>query len=448
MNWINWDDQGKDWEDWEGREGCKTGDTIRMLPLNLVKGTLTVYKNNCHLGLMKDGLSGPYCWYASVSRGAARVSIHRNSALNGNLFLVDEVVKVIQNCNHESGIYFYDIVNQVSLKGFSNVEIRDAVDNLCDEGLITQQLTIEINFKLKQSSPYILDFDQIDQMDPSVEPPKRQHEDKPAEESFLVEDTETVVKTAINSLTSLSKIQGWRLVRERHLVDAQGAAVAEQIVQVCRDVPPPAEERRGARVGGVDVLGRDQGRFVQVFLGEQHDAGDRYGLRGVSEWEATLCAPSLATHDELPCLEVGVWMVRSASCACCVFSFGRQISQVAISDPPSGLDTAAAVAPTRLSRAVVRESACTGLGPRRRGRRKSLRRQVDDGEWQLSSNPPPVARPFRCCQGRSWWPRARLLGQNEAGQRLQLMDGEVVRSSSSQLPLPQIQDPQIGTPLI
>ena len=37
-------------------------------------------------------------------------------------------------------------------------------------------------------------------MDPSEEPPKRQHEDKPAEESFSVEDTETVVKTAVNSV--------------------------------------------------------------------------------------------------------------------------------------------------------------------------------------------------------------------------------------------------------
>ena len=37
-------------------------------------------------------------------------------------------------------------------------------------------------------------------MDPSEEPPKRQHDDKPAEESFSVEDTETVVKTAVNSV--------------------------------------------------------------------------------------------------------------------------------------------------------------------------------------------------------------------------------------------------------
>ena len=43
--------------------------------------------------------------------------------------------------------------------------------------------------------------DKMDQMEPSsVEVPKRQQEDKPAEDLFSVEDTETVVKTAVNSV--------------------------------------------------------------------------------------------------------------------------------------------------------------------------------------------------------------------------------------------------------
>ena len=41
----------------------------------------------------------------------------------------------------------------------------------------------------------------MDQMEPSsVEAPKRQQEDKPEDELFSVEDTETVVKTAVNSV--------------------------------------------------------------------------------------------------------------------------------------------------------------------------------------------------------------------------------------------------------
>ena len=63
--WTNWDDEEQFELNWEGREGCETGDTIGML-LNLDEGTLTVYKNNRRLGVMKDGLSGSYCWHVIV----------------------------------------------------------------------------------------------------------------------------------------------------------------------------------------------------------------------------------------------------------------------------------------------------------------------------------------------------------------------------------------------
>ena len=74
MCWTAWDEEA-DWEDedghrvhWEGMEGCSTGDTLGML-LNLDNGTLTVYKNNRRLGVLKDGLSGPYCWYVVIDEG-------------------------------------------------------------------------------------------------------------------------------------------------------------------------------------------------------------------------------------------------------------------------------------------------------------------------------------------------------------------------------------------
>ena len=68
MSWTNWDNIREVDEDWEGRESCRTGDTVGML-LNLDEGTLTVYRNDRRLGVMKDGLSGPYCWYVTVNRG-------------------------------------------------------------------------------------------------------------------------------------------------------------------------------------------------------------------------------------------------------------------------------------------------------------------------------------------------------------------------------------------
>ena len=62
--------------EWEGMEGCQAGDTIGML-LNLEEGTLTVYKNTRRLGLMKDGLSGSYCWYTTLMEGAAAIAIKK-----------------------------------------------------------------------------------------------------------------------------------------------------------------------------------------------------------------------------------------------------------------------------------------------------------------------------------------------------------------------------------
>ena len=46
-------------------ESCRSDDAVGML-LNLDVGTLTVYRNNRRLGVMKTGLSGSYCWYASL----------------------------------------------------------------------------------------------------------------------------------------------------------------------------------------------------------------------------------------------------------------------------------------------------------------------------------------------------------------------------------------------
>ena len=47
------------------------GGTIGLL-LDLDEGTLTVYKNGRRLGVMKDGLSGEYCWYTSIYSSGER----------------------------------------------------------------------------------------------------------------------------------------------------------------------------------------------------------------------------------------------------------------------------------------------------------------------------------------------------------------------------------------
>ncbi|EJK44982.1 hypothetical protein THAOC_36436, partial [Thalassiosira oceanica] len=69
MSFTDWDDYIID-NEWEGKEPCQSGDTIGML-LNFNEGTLTVYRNNRLLGVLKDGLSGPYCWYVNLLKRSA-----------------------------------------------------------------------------------------------------------------------------------------------------------------------------------------------------------------------------------------------------------------------------------------------------------------------------------------------------------------------------------------
>ena len=78
MGWTNWDDDENYDLVWEGAEGSDTGDTVGML-LNLNEGTLAVYKNNRRLGVMKDGLSGSYCWCATIPGGEV-VAIRKGKA--------------------------------------------------------------------------------------------------------------------------------------------------------------------------------------------------------------------------------------------------------------------------------------------------------------------------------------------------------------------------------
>jgi len=84
MSWTNWDEDVEEPEmhvDWEGMERSRSGDTVGML-LDLDEGTLTVYRNNHRLGVMKDGLSGPYCWYTQVEgRDTVAIQMGRTKTL-------------------------------------------------------------------------------------------------------------------------------------------------------------------------------------------------------------------------------------------------------------------------------------------------------------------------------------------------------------------------------
>lgn len=75
--WHDWEeDYGVD--DWEGSEGFHIGDEVGML-LDLEDGTLSVYRNGRRLGVMKDGLSGEYCWVSTLCHNGDSVRIEKGS---------------------------------------------------------------------------------------------------------------------------------------------------------------------------------------------------------------------------------------------------------------------------------------------------------------------------------------------------------------------------------
>ena len=76
MHCTDWEGEGVGWEGWDGMEECVSNDTIGML-LDMDEGTLAVYKNNHRLGVMKDGLSGSYCWYVAGIWAGDIVSMKR-----------------------------------------------------------------------------------------------------------------------------------------------------------------------------------------------------------------------------------------------------------------------------------------------------------------------------------------------------------------------------------
>lgn len=64
-----WDDEiNNETESWEGSEHMSSGDAIGLL-LDLDEGTLSFYNNGRKLGVMKKGLTGPYCWVVSFYSG-------------------------------------------------------------------------------------------------------------------------------------------------------------------------------------------------------------------------------------------------------------------------------------------------------------------------------------------------------------------------------------------
>ncbi|EJK75312.1 hypothetical protein THAOC_02969 [Thalassiosira oceanica] len=77
--WADWDVEDQIFE-WQGQEASDGSGTIGLL-LDLDEGTLSVFKNRRHLGVMKEGLGGEYCWFVTVGSPCS-ISISSGRAPN------------------------------------------------------------------------------------------------------------------------------------------------------------------------------------------------------------------------------------------------------------------------------------------------------------------------------------------------------------------------------
>ena len=73
----DWGEDNYNIQSWDGMEDF-SGSTCKIgMLLDLDEGTLSVYKNDRRLGVMKRELAGQYCWVASMI--GAQVTIKRGS---------------------------------------------------------------------------------------------------------------------------------------------------------------------------------------------------------------------------------------------------------------------------------------------------------------------------------------------------------------------------------
>ena len=71
--------EGSEREAWDGMECLSPHSyTLECYILDLDEGTLSVYKNDRKLGVMKRGLAGHYCWVVSLLEGS-QVTIKRET---------------------------------------------------------------------------------------------------------------------------------------------------------------------------------------------------------------------------------------------------------------------------------------------------------------------------------------------------------------------------------
>ena len=85
--YANWCDEDKDagdrWDgdEWEGMEHLNTNGNVTVgLLLDLNSGTLSVFKDGRMLGVIKEALTGAYCWFFCGHVTTCEVKIERGTS--------------------------------------------------------------------------------------------------------------------------------------------------------------------------------------------------------------------------------------------------------------------------------------------------------------------------------------------------------------------------------
>lgn len=77
-DWENLPGIDEEWDSGAGLATVLPGERAKVgLLLDLDEGTLTVYKDGRRLGVIQDGLTGEYCWFAEIpceARGEVSIS--------------------------------------------------------------------------------------------------------------------------------------------------------------------------------------------------------------------------------------------------------------------------------------------------------------------------------------------------------------------------------------
>lgn len=80
--WGDWKKPNRETDQWVEGQGVMTENGVVGMLLDLDEGTLTLYINGVRKGILKDGLSGEYCWMATLRAQCTTQYVQNNQQVH------------------------------------------------------------------------------------------------------------------------------------------------------------------------------------------------------------------------------------------------------------------------------------------------------------------------------------------------------------------------------